>query len=500
MATLLITKQPGDFWSFIVNGDAASEILNTRNDLLTIGDKCHFKTANGANLIQKQDILPTDITLVSGGTFTFATKTELFDKLIDEGFFDWITGTGGGGGADRFDELEDTFSYTGNNGMTVIVNDTLQRLEPVEYRLTKNFTDLDDTPVNIVANKMVATNAAGTALEYRDIPEVDEPLLSTVGYFVYEDLPSSSTSLGAGDDVLITNNALGLETDYSQAPYGVSNVWVSPDNQINLSGLSIGDTLDLRLKLDFLTFADGTDFTVKMKIAIGSAYERTRIIHSGYLPELGTHSREFYYGFEVKNQDEIDFPTELYINVTNSAGELLGNEMYFRVIKSDVNVVTIEDDTHFKGKFPTLLALNTAFPTANDGDYALVDSGGINALMYIWDSSDTTWIQIGGEVAEKTSDLVNDGEDGVNQFLDRISAVPLIMNGFAGVTPGFAVGQLTYTLPAGRKAVDVYVAHGKQYKTTPENGALTTRWSQSGDVVTITKSPALNNYIYIEYL
>jgi len=77
---------------------------------------------------------------------------------------------------------------------------------------------------------------------------------------------------------------------------------------------------------------------------------------------------------------------------------------------------------------------------------------------------------------------------------------PKIMDGFIGVTVGFIVGQTAFTLPTGAKCVDVFLAHTKQYKTTDNNTSLVNRWYQTGDIVTITKSPVLNNYFYLEYL
>lgn len=53
---------------------------------------------------------------------------------------------------------------------------------------------------------------------------------------------------------------------------------------------------------------------------------------------------------------------------------------------------------HFKGVYVTLVALQTAHPTAESGDYAYVDAGvGEDALMYIWDDPDG-WIQGGGTI------------------------------------------------------------------------------------------------------
>ena len=54
---------------------------------------------------------------------------ELWNKLIQIGFFDWINGGGVGTGADRFDNLLDTFKYTGKHGQALRVNESQQKLE-----------------------------------------------------------------------------------------------------------------------------------------------------------------------------------------------------------------------------------------------------------------------------------------------------------------------------------------------------------------------------------
>jgi len=118
---------------------------------------------------------------------------------------------------------------------------------------------------------------------------------------------------------------------------------------------------------------------------------------------------------------------------------------------------------------------------------------------------------------ENTSDFNNDGDGTAKYVPDAIAAgryvreidgwvllndvtTPQIFDGIIGVTIGFAVAQTVFSLPSGAKCIDVYLAHTKQYKITPNNGTLLNRWSQTGNDVTITKSPVLNNYLYIEYI
>lgn len=54
-----------------------------------------------------------------------------------------------------------------------------------------------------------------------------------------------------------------------------------------------------------------------------------------------------------------------------------------------------EGQTHFKGVFASEAALEIAFPDAEPGDYALVDTAGPDAQLYIWDETDTDWIASG---------------------------------------------------------------------------------------------------------
>lgn len=55
----------------------------------------------------------------------------------------------------------------------------------------------------------------------------------------------------------------------------------------------------------------------------------------------------------------------------------------------------------------------------------------------------------------------------------------------------------SFTIPVNHKAITVLVNGQPHYKTTGNNLTLVNRWSQTGDIVTLTKSTSVNNYIYI---
>lgn len=62
------------------------------------------------------------------------------------------------------------------------------------------------------------------------------------------------------------------------------------------------------------------------------------------------------------------------------------------------------ESSRWKGQFVSEAALNAAFPTAEPGSYADVDSGaGQDVARYIWDSNDSKWVKQSGVVAPLTS-------------------------------------------------------------------------------------------------
>lgn len=163
MANLLtITKEVNDYFTFVLNGDTANAIKNTRNDLTMVGTEAHFKTSNGANLIKEQSVLFGNITIIDGATTLIpSSPDDLFAKLISVNFFDWINGTGSGG-VDRFDELLDTFSYFGKDGQSLRVNESELKLETF---VIPDVSYLSKFPTPLVAGMMLKVNPTATAYE-----------------------------------------------------------------------------------------------------------------------------------------------------------------------------------------------------------------------------------------------------------------------------------------------------------------------------------------------
>ena len=144
MSSLIITKQTGNFFSLVLDG--GNPIISEQNRLTTIGNFCNFKTANGANLILKQNILYSDITIVTGISHVPTSINDLWISLLDAGFFDGLATTGGSSTIDKFTELLDTFSsYIGRDGQLLVVNESEQKIETISISL---FSEGDRTKLD----------------------------------------------------------------------------------------------------------------------------------------------------------------------------------------------------------------------------------------------------------------------------------------------------------------------------------------------------------------
>lgn len=218
--TLVITKQPSDYFLFVLNGDNSTAIRNTRNDCLLFGNEAHFKTSNGANLIKQQNILYSNVTIIDGTALpAIVSPDDLMLKLDSVGFFDWITASDGGGGVNRFDELADTFDYFGNDGKTVIVDESQLKLIPVDFPDTSK---LDKFPNNLIANKYLRVKSDGSVYEFVDLP-TPEPTPITIGTADFELSSNPQTftlPIGAKSTLVIINDI--TYEDWSQTGLDVT--------------------------------------------------------------------------------------------------------------------------------------------------------------------------------------------------------------------------------------------------------------------------------------
>ena len=340
--SLIITKQTGNFFSLALNSEEV--VISDQNRLTTVGNYCHFKTANGANVVKEQNVLFSEVTLITSGSETFASVNALWVGLINAGFFDGLGTGGGGGGADKFTELTDTFSsYLGRDQQALIVNESQQRIETVPFYNVQNFVQLADAPSSLLPNKMITTNAAGTALIMSEIPTIPEPYLASIGFLDYADLATQTTPITFATGVAkkLTNDGVGISTNKNYPPYGITDVWNTVTNACDFSQLSLGDEVGIRFDVTATTTASNQVVRAFIKLAVGTPIEYTLNIFGQQIKTAQANQFSLFTKIYMGNESVRTAPAEFYI-LSDGNGSIKVNGWYFSIIRRSINVVTVE--------------------------------------------------------------------------------------------------------------------------------------------------------------
>jgi hypothetical protein len=176
-------------------------------------------------------------------------------------------------------------------------------------------------------------------------------------------------------------------------------------------------------------------------------------------------------------------------------------------------------EIHFKGKYTSLSALQTAYPTANDGDYGIVDTGaGVNAKEYIWDAQDgwvlssatggvTSFNSRTGTVTSQNGDYTTDQvTEGTNQYFTNARALSATASAYLAPannlsdvqTPGTALKNI------GGTVVSVVTVTDADYVLTPTDFAGSPRLiimnSSAAHTFTVSTGIGLTGgeYIYVQ--
>lgn len=174
-------------------------------------------------------------------------------------------------------------------------------------------------------------------------------LFAGIGYFDYNDSGATTLTYVSGVDKKITNDALGSFTNLDNPPYGITSLWNTTTNQFDFSQLTVGDQVDIRIKLIPTTSSANEVMKVKIKFGIGSPSEFTEIFNIQYRKNASTDDYIFYTGFYIGSEDILNYPAEVYF-VADGGGTLKVGGFYIRAIRKDVALLPFNNESDFVKK------------------------------------------------------------------------------------------------------------------------------------------------------
>lgn len=200
-------------------------------------------------------------------------------------------------------------------------------------QMDANFTDLNDA---------VDANAADITTAEADIvtAQADISALEATRYnYGWEDYNDSGAAYpkaltSAGTKYLLENDGAGPYSDSTFVIPGRGPIWDSAADDFNWGSagadLVLGDTVDLRLDIDFISSGANHQFDVYLRMGLGTASEFDLHVAGFEFKASGTHNRSMSTVVYMGSNDILNHPAELYVSSDSTGDSVVYNGHFAR--------------------------------------------------------------------------------------------------------------------------------------------------------------------------
>jgi hypothetical protein len=214
-------------------------------------------------------------------------------------------------------------SVSASNGNIVItqtVGDSVSTIfsqEPsmIDQPSTNSIYDLVTTIKSYIGTASPDGFSGGWA-DYADFATTGTPLNVTAAYSV------------------ITNDGLGVNTNTSYLPEGVTQLWDSSTNSFDWSELKVGDMIDIRLDLSVIIVTNNTAVDVDLFMGFGGSID-VPFISAQNFKTAGTYNLIRYQGLYIGSDDVRNNAAQLKIKADHNCTCVV-NGWYVRYTKKGV--------------------------------------------------------------------------------------------------------------------------------------------------------------------
>ena len=159
------------------------------------------------------------------------------------------------------------------------------------------------------ANQVYLADGAGSGTHKR---------LFTCGWEDFNDLTTATTPItipASFTHVDLTNDGAGAFSDSTYRLPGNTAIWdtVADEFDWTAAGLSLGDTVDIRIDLMVTTVGANTDVGVGIDLAHGHASEYSLDIHRTAFKTAGTYPLTRWYSVYIGDADVLANPAKIWI-------------------------------------------------------------------------------------------------------------------------------------------------------------------------------------------
>ena len=166
------------------------------------------------------------------------------------------------------------------------------------------------------------------------------PAAGTVsqGVYDYNDLATTSTPISlasANTQYLMTNDGLGSFTNKNYALPGVSDLWNSSTSRFDFSGLSLGDTVDIRVDFSVTTTTTNTVIDFALELGLGSSPYQVEVMSPVNFKSAQTYSMVHWQGIYMGDNNTLQNPARLLARADKTGVSVVVNGWYVRPLHTN---------------------------------------------------------------------------------------------------------------------------------------------------------------------
>lgn len=156
------------------------------------------------------------------------------------------------------------------------------------------------------------------------------------GVWYYNDLTTASSAIAltsANTDYELTNDGAGTNSVLDFRLAEITNIWNVATNRFDFSGLSLGDTIDIRLDIEVTTTSTNTAVQVDLEMGVGGTTVTNPFITNTNFKATGTHRLSRFTSVFMGSANVRDNPARFIMqaDTTGATVEVIG--FYIRVIR-----------------------------------------------------------------------------------------------------------------------------------------------------------------------
>jgi len=156
------------------------------------------------------------------------------------------------------------------------------------------------------------------------------------GWWDYEDVTTQSTPIAltlAATDYDLTNDGAGANSSSTKAVPASTEIWNTGTDRFDWTNLEVGDTLDIRVDVEFTTGSVNTAVSLSLILDVGGLDVEIPFLTSKDVKNAGAIREVLYQGFYIGSSTILAGPAKFKVSADKTGTTIKVNGWYIRVTK-----------------------------------------------------------------------------------------------------------------------------------------------------------------------